>query len=271
MDPGSDELLASVKACEERLEAIRSSAASESYGFGGISPADVAALLATQLGQSQLWPPLLAFLLDPMVGRHDKAPALDRLVTLRADIPQHLLLGVGDDPLGALAGRNADPFEQRDLPVAPEALRFCASYGLIEYGDVVAAIAQLSSSSQHAARVEAARSIPHALTGSPEPLWAAVTLLQLSHDRDPVVRSEAGRALGATWSRYVGLVDSVVGRVLELLTDDGILVPLLTIRGLEDADEAPPTNVAMVSRELAAEHRARPVREAAFSLLGAPG
>jgi hypothetical protein len=267
--PDADEVASAANACISTLASIRQTAATGAYGFGGISAADVAVLLATELDQSQLWEPLFDFLLDPRVGQHDKAPALDRMVVLGAAIPDEVIAGMADSPFESLHGHAADPFESTQLPFSPGALRFCAAYGLIEQGFIISAIAELTSSSHHAGRVEAARSVPPALqkTGG-DPLWAAVTLLQLSHDGDPVVRSEAGRSLAATWNRYSSLTEVVVERLLELLAADGILVPLLTLRGLSETRDLPDRMRAQV-HALGHDHRARPVREAALGVLGA--
>lgn len=266
VDPG--ELSSSASACVATLDSIRRSAAQGAYGFGGINAADVATLLVTELGQSELWEPLFTFLLDPRVGQHEKAPALDRMVLLGAEIPDEIILRLADSPFDRLQGHRADPFEPTRLPFSPEALRFCAAYGLVPRNIVISAIAELASYAQHAGRVEAARSVPPALASSEDDdSWAAVTLLQLSHDGDPVVRSEAGRALSATWTRYPSLTDVVVGRLLELLAADGILIPLLTLRGLSEKRDLPDPLRAQVFA-LGQDHRARPVREAALAVLG---
>jgi hypothetical protein len=140
------------------------------------------------------------------------------------------------------------------------------AYRLIDHPGVVAAIAELTGFGRLDGKVEAARSI--GLAGADETTsdWAVSVLLQLSHDGDPVVRAEAGRALGRLHERFPDLSLVVGKRLRELIEEDGILVPVLVLRGLLLSGSLP-WELQSVVHDVSKSHPARSVRELARELL----
>ena len=266
IEPLPNEVAEAVEACRTRLEDVRGSAAAGSYGFGGFSPADLAVAIATLLGRYELWDPILELLADPTVAADDKSPALDRLAATRPTLPDQHLSRLAQIDLTILGGQSMGLTNQPALPLSPAALRFAMAYRLIDHPGVVAAIAELTGFGRLDGKVEAARSI--GLAGADETTsdWAVSVLLQLSHDGDPVVRAEAGRALGRLHERFPDLSLVVGKRLRELIEEDGILVPVLVLRGLLLSGSLP-WELQSVVHDVSKSHPARSVRELARELL----
>lgn len=262
VQPEQAELSEAASNCAARLRAIRESAARGSYGFGGINSSDVAVLLASRLGKKELWPLLFDLLLDPAVSLYDKAPALERMAVDRPDLPPSLLERIKSSPERLFTGANVGPFGGQQLALSGAVLRFVSAYELAPRGDWLVGITQLAGSDRADGRVEAARCAEVVAGSDGTPEWAGVLLLQLSHDNDPVVRAEAGRSLASRWDILGATAPAAEQRIAELLHEQGILVPLLTLRGLTRANTVP-RKVNPLVLDLAATHPARVVRTVA--------
>jgi len=268
--PAPDELRNVEKVCVEQLEAVRSSAAMGSYGFGGYSAADMACALIEVFDLQSLWSPLTAFLTDPAVGRHEKADALDRLASGRVTIPPAVRRTLSAATDSDLAGRDSDPFvrtTERPSEQLPALVRLRARLGGLSTAERHASIAQLAGSHVPATRVEAVRSIETVLSDEGLRPVSVTLLLQLSYDRDPVVRSEAGRELASMLRPGDGFETVITERLHEMLASDGLLVPLLVLRGLQRLESVPGEFRGSLDRLLS--HPARSVRIASQELLDA--
>lgn len=250
------------------LEADRGRAANGQRLVGGVSAADVAAGLALDAGSDLLWGPLAAYLLDPNVSRADKAPALDRIGQSTAEVPASAVaeLRAGIRPL--LTTAESDPFDPPPLVPFPAALRCAAALGLVPDAELLNLVARLAGSAERQGRVEAARTLGVPVNRRLESdSWAALAL-QLSHDGEALVRAEAGRALGRLVHSESSLSLAVVGRVAELLDEDGLVIPLLTLNGLEPNDgRAADSAIRRAVERIARSHPAGAVRERAESVI----
>lgn len=265
IEPPESEVRAVSATCRSRLDTIRRSAAEGSFGFGGINAAELSAAMISEFKAFELWEPLGAFLADPKVNGSDKAPALDRLTRDFDQLPDDFL-GQFKDVNSLIHVRTVDPFEQESLPISGAALRFLASFGLSRQEDLMDGLAQLAGIGRVDAKVEAARSVRGIAAKSSGDAWAWILLLQLSHDTDPVVRGEAGRALAASQRDITELKRPVTRRLVQLLQSRGILLPLLVIKGLEESSEVSTALLDVVAR-VSRSHLARTVRKAASELI----
>lgn len=253
------ELGSAVAACLADMSRTVDNAERGAFSFGGYNGAEIAVLLAVVFEVESLWQPVVQFLIHEAVSSEDKGRVLDRLARLSNEIDVSKVRSLGEFAERLLAHQGVDAYDGPPFPVQPDALRFLLAFNLIENGRAMKALAALAGSRRTEARVEAARTIAIASARAPYDEWTQVTALQLSHDRDAVVRAEAGSALGS----FLGTprADVVRPRLAELLAADGVLIPLLTLRGLSRAprDERLRGQVA----GLAEEHPSRLVRQAA--------
>lgn len=253
------ELAAAGEACVADMSRTIENAARGVYSFGGFSAAELAVLLAVVLEGEHMWEPVLRLLRDRHVSSNDKAPVLARLARLQDDPSASVAAELADSADLLLSHQGMDPFEQSPMAVDPHGLRFLLAFQLLDSDRALRATSTLSGSRRAAERVEAARSVAVTPTQPAYSDWTSVIALQLSHDRDAVVRAEAGLALGAFLSTTRSEV--VRSRLTELLEADGVLVPLLTLRGLIHS----PRNDLLRSHieTLASGHPSRLVRPAA--------
>jgi hypothetical protein len=106
------------------------------------------------------------------------------------------------------------------------------------------------------------------ITPSPAPDLFTAMAMTLASDDAPAVRAEAGRSLSRLLPSLEGSLSvPVTRRVVELLSADGTLIPLSTIRGL--SQDFPPAVVDVV-RKMREEHPSRLVRRAAERALTHP-
>lgn len=269
IEPRSDELYSVVEACRDGLAATQQSAARGRYSYGAISAGQIAVAMIDFLGRGELWEPLASFLRNPDPSSSDKQPVLDQLAVDSPEMPDDILDSLRGVSLATLGGKQLDVWNDPVLPVSPAALRFSSVYGLIGYAEAIDAVTQLGGSRQPESRVEAARSANAMLELAEDYEWITVFLLQLSHDDDAVVRAESARQLARLIGISSAFAATVEQRTVALLEADGILVPLLTLRGLQESNSYDSSLSDLISSHtdrLASEHPARSVRRVALEL-----
>ncbi|MDQ6948567.1 MAG: hypothetical protein M3256_20480, partial [Actinomycetota bacterium] len=252
-----------------QLRRVRDDAALGAYSGGGLSVGDIAAGLALHFDMSDLWLPLADFLLDMRVSREDKAAPLDRLAQPTASVPEEVISTVAlalDELLAAVA---PGPFDSGITPF-PAALRFAVSHSLLTDERLLGYLSKLCGSGDGGTRVEAARTLAFTANASDGIDWIVVMGLLLTHDSDPLVRAESGRCLAGPLRRnnqYRALLDQ---RLLDMLSEDGLLVPLLVLRGLRSSGAQSRLTESLRVRisQLAATHPARGIRLQARAVLG---
>lgn len=246
------------------LHSLQRTSKNGPWGIGGIDAADVAAALAL-LGAIDLWEPLSEFLVSPTVPRAYRSAAFDRLAVDHADLDE-TTSGIFREHAYALLW-SADPLPvdgERIIPY-PAALRFLSSHRLIAEDDVFSAMTSLSGSRDLTWRIEAARTASAVAQHWPTE-WLTSIAVQLSFDPSPDAKGYAAHAL-AVLAGDEGKAGRLGRRRLAtLMESDGIIVPLLGVRGL--ARFASPTDLGIVEAvvRLAARHPSRRVRDEASQL-----
>jgi hypothetical protein len=253
----------------DRLTQIRSSAASGSYAFGGVSAADIAAGLVIVANVEELWSELTEFLLDPRVQRDDRTPAFERLARADIVLPQEVVVRFHAQAEQLLATSSPEMFESPLTPY-PSALRFMAAHGILDDVKIYEAIAMLMGATDPTGPREAAATVAVVAAKSPHS-QLLVLALALAYDGDVDVRALAGRALAVLAPLDDPLAVVALRRLTELLAEDGLLAPLLTLRALIDIRGTIPTGMRRQIEELYAQHPSRSVRIEAGRLLQLKG
>jgi hypothetical protein len=262
----SPEILEAAKAeIREHLARIRTEAAQGSYSGGGINPADVAAALICRGAADDLWADVAALLTDTAVQRDDRSAAFDRLARQLPPIPSEIAQLFRNDAMQILfAPQIVFLSGDETIPYAA-ALRFLARYNLIDEAQIFAFVAQLAGSSSPRSREQAARTVA-ALVVERNDIWLQGVATQLSHDRTVEVKAHAGRALAMLASAHQELAVVASDRLVELLREDGMLVPLLVMREL-DRDRTLPESIRQEIARLETDHPSRLVRKEAAQIL----
>ena len=251
------------------LERAQTDARRGQFGFGSVDAADIAAGLCLFLG-ADLWDPLVAFLTDPLLPRSFKASATDRLASASDQIPESAVADITTHAEGLLAGGSLPfLFEGPDIEPFPAAIRLLGATNAWSSPQLVVSLARLASGDERS-RLEASRTVTSLVQSRPiVPEWLVFAAMQLSADLNANVRAESGRSLALAIGRVEFASELMAGRLQELLDEDGILVPLLVLRGLAgDVKDMPPTVLAQVE-QLAETHMIHGVREQARYLLNA--
>ena len=92
--------------------------------------------------------------------------------------------------------------------------------------------------------------------------WLQSLAIQLSLDPNPTVRSEVLHALIVISSQATDTQDLATSRLVSLLNDDGIAVPLNTLRAVLKM-ETIPVQVLDIARAMQSTHVSKRIRDAA--------
>ncbi len=217
------------------MATIRRDAASGSFSGGGAPVCEVAVGLALYAGATSLWPAIADFITDMRVRRDDKTSALERLAREHEKVPAGVAEQLGANAR-ALLDTSAHGFTSEAVSPYPAALRCFSRLNLLPTERVLTECSRLAGAESTLARVEAARTVSSLAGLKPAPPWTVVSALHLSHDQDAGVRAEAGRALALLLDAEPAGRRYLSERLLRLLDEDGVLVPLLILRGLAESE-----------------------------------
>jgi hypothetical protein len=258
------EVREAVKSCTASLHSTQEGARIGRYGLGGYSPAEIAALLAVRLGRLELWDPLIEFLLDPNVSHEDKSRAFEQLADLKPELPIPAWQSLREAGWTRLSSGSSFFDGDSGVPFSTSSLRCAVALNLLDDRTVRELFAQLSGTGTIESKVETARCIGATGRGRHSE-WAEMLLIQLSHDNAAVVRGQAGLWLGGAYNSHAATGAIIADRLQQLMRSEGILVPLLSVRGLSAMVE-PPSGILTALREIAETHRSRSVRRAAVDV-----
>lgn len=256
------------EAVRRAMARVREHAAMGRFSFGGTNAADIAAALVSTGHGVGLWTDLAEFLMDSRVARDDRTPALDRLAFSHPEIPPEAALLIRQKANGALHGASSTPglsMENQLVPY-PAAVRFLSVCGFMDVGETYGYIAQFAGSGDEVARREAARTVALLARHSPrEDLLSLV--LPLSHDNDASVRAQVAVALAHLAATSDALAAVADGRILQLLGEDGVEIPLMAIRALGNASIPLSEKLAAQLEWARDSHPSRSVRMAAAEVV----
>jgi hypothetical protein len=248
----------------DALDRLRQTSKSGPWGMGGADAGDIAAVLIS-LGATELWRPLTDFLVDDTVPRTYRSAAFDRLARAEMEVDLSAAETFRSRATDTLWLPDPMPFDAETFVPYPAALRFLASKSLIEEGDIFYALTQLAGFPNRSWRAAAAESISVIADKWPTS-WMLAIAVQLSHDSDIDTRGYAAHALAHLAGKTKSLVALARRRLKDLLTFDGIIVPLLAIRGLRRNLDALDTALSESVSALANAHPSRRVRHEAEEL-----
>jgi hypothetical protein len=257
-------LTGSIEPIRRQLSEIRSAAASGRFSMGGILPADVAAGLILYGGQNELWPDLTEFLIDNRVPRDDRALALERLSRDAIELPESVQRRFSDASETLL--HSDDTLFSGTMDPFPAALRFLGRFGCISDEEAFGLAAQLAGSSQLTKRREAGRTLAvwaRRLTIS----WVATLAIQLSYDEDVQVDAHAAQVLARMTIAEGQFRELATQRLLELLSRDGLVIPLLALNQLRELQTPLPQTILTAIIDLEESHPSLDVRLAAATIV----
>jgi hypothetical protein len=250
------------------LRRIRFDAARGRFAGGGVNAAELAVLLI-DLGANELWEDLAALLVDPLVSREDKTPALERLADSDFLLPDGVTELFRRNAVSLLENVGSSFFTQDTLVPYPAALSCFARFSVLPSARVLIEVNRLAASSNAKSHVGAAScAIVLAKSGKSE--WVVPLSVQLTYDPDVAVVGRAARAVAHIvaegTSPYISLLS---GRLAELVASDGVLVPLFVIRALADTEGTLTDTLRDALNEVVASHASSIVRTNAQNLLEA--
>lgn len=217
--------------CLDRLETIQSSSAAGSHGFGGIEIARVTAAFNTLASRHSIWPNLISFLSDGNVMMNQKETTLDWLAHNYSSVPVEQTQALADELRLPSDSAAADDIFGRSN--SSSILRYLCRAGRAETSAAVAAYLQLSNSSEHIDRIDAARSGEFVCNAVSPDFVIGVTMKLLEDDSAPV-RSAAARQLAILSPQLETQVRAVaVQRMETILHSDGLVEALSVLRGIE--------------------------------------
>ncbi|MGW3914487.1 hypothetical protein ACWEBX_23615 [Streptomyces sp. NPDC005070] len=257
------EISASITIVSASLAQIRQQAAQGVWSFRSLDAADVAAALIIFANARDMWSDLCLFLTDPRLQRSDKSTAFDRLAFKSVELPPEVEATFRRERQVLL--ESPSDFEEGSITPYPSALRFLAGHGIIAEPEAFSLIAQLSGSRDPEAREEASRTVA-VLASSVATPWLLAQAMQLSHDSEPRVRAHAARALALFFSSTSDFKQSAQRRLIELMAEEGTLVPLLVMRQMRQSENVAPSAKRVIGT-LAEDHPSRTVRQEASLLL----
>ncbi|GAA4657477.1 hypothetical protein GCM10023347_05310 [Streptomyces chumphonensis] len=260
----NEEASSCVEIVRGSMAQIRDESSHGVFAFRALDPADIAAALIVHGNAQELWSDLVEFLTDRSVQRSDKSGAFDRLAHGSVELPPQVSEKFRRN-CRVLLSAPGDPFEDDTIVPFPAALRFFASQRIVDEAETFSLISQLFGRVEARSREEASRTVA-ALAGSIMNPWLLAQAMQFSHDAEPGVRGHAARAL-ATFSAIspeYGKTAEV--RLVEMMREEGILVPLLVLRQVQQISNIPESTKQALG-DLAANHLSVLVRREAAALL----
>jgi hypothetical protein len=213
----------------------------------------------------ELWPELTDFLLDSAVPRQEKTPAFERLTKFGTPLPQEIAERFRENSQELLAEASQLSLEPLVAPY-PAALRFLAVHGLIGDSETYSKVAVLADSENLDSRREAAATVAVLAAWAPQ-VGLLAFVLPLARDNDVEIRARAARALALLAGREDALAAVSDQRLGELVSEDGLLVPLYILRALRDISGGLPHAIRSRIEDLADRHPARSIRIEAKKLL----
>lgn len=251
----------------DALERVRSDAHAGSFGMGTLDIGDLAtAMLLLDLKNEEGWCQLVDFLLDPVISTASKQRAFNRLAGAKRLPPT----SARDRLRGSLADIGGVALDLEGTPegfVAAK-LRLASRIGGMASGDILGQLVSLSGSQEPQGRIEAARALPLATRRLDARVTTAIALM-LSRDAHPDVKGSAAWSL-AQLQRDVSADAIVHQRLVELLSDQGTIVPASAVVGLHEfvlAGGIIDGSTLKIVQRLAGHHISQRVRHSAEALL----
>lgn len=238
----------------------------------GPSPADIAAGLIAFAGRATLWRPLVSFLINPRVPSREKTACFDRLARDVGQIPPTVRQRMQSAAEALLRPESVFDVFGMETDAGASALRFLAAHSILGRDRVVTELGRMMAAAKPSVRAAAAETARLLWRRGDHSEWTFAIGYSLSFDSAAVVRAQAGRLLSNAAVVESQFRSLATGRCLELLDEDGLVVPLLVLRGFLD-DPAPrlPEQARAAIEAACGEHPARGVRLQAERVLSEVG
>ncbi|WP_131732328.1 hypothetical protein [Actinomadura formosensis] len=254
----------------ENIQKKRDDSARGSFSVGGIDVTYLATVFAFMYPDTAIWEAITACLTDSLIPDSDKANSLNWITVNISKVPDETMAN-----LRANAHRLTNESRLSDFldwNKSAAALRFLCQAKEIDPGAVFSAIEEMRSAADNQSRIECARSLIYAANILP-PVFPASVALELTRDSSVRVRAASARSLAElAFSVESQMREVIFRKIEEMLSSDGIDVPLASLRGIQDLatpqKEALVTELGVVFETLRGHPDVR-IRQAIESLGGA--
>ncbi|WP_156618422.1 hypothetical protein [Mycobacterium sp. 852013-51886_SCH5428379] len=232
---------------------------------GGLDPAQLAVDLI-RLGITRVWAPFLAFLLDPRVSRKYKTRAIDRVLTSGIELPAEHTDTVVEGLDSLLTARDAMPVEADSIRPYPAGVRLAGSWQLVQEPELMGMLTSLAGMNSTRARIEAAKCLSM-LAARADYLWLTPLALQSSYQQNAEMQGYAANALALLSNPVSAGSEPCVLRLIDLIHSDGMIAPLLAIRGLANGSLRVDPRLVSAVEHVSGAHPSRRVRDEAGELI----
>ena len=249
------------------LRSIQEGAHEGRFSVSTVNSAAAAVVFAQYSGRQELWAELASFLSDPSIQRLDTRIAFDLIARKPFSAPDFLRdkLRV---KMAAILYSAPEMFSSQKISPYPAALSYYISTRTIDLAATIVEISSLAGSDMEAARAAACTALSaYAAQIDAENTWVAVLSIQLSRDKSAVVRARAGRTLAVLLGRQSDLYSLILSRVNELLSEDGVAVPLNLVQELSGSQQPLDPQLTVRIQQLSTGSVSARVRKSALKLL----
>ncbi|WP_329206652.1 hypothetical protein OG893_20080 [Streptomyces sp. NBC_01696] len=260
----SDMISSIFEVVTEGLRQVISEARSGVHSFRIPAPAEIAAALISR-ADAPLWDDLVMVLLNSAVTRDQTDRAFEWLTNELPHLPEKWESEFMKQAKAILTKGGEAVEAEGEITPYPEGLRFLAAYQLIDDDAVFSNVAKLAGDVRISAREEAARTAA-LLAERRSDTWILALVMQLSHDSHVSTRAHAARGL-AHFAARDQRPSAASHRIVELLAEDGVEVPIRVLSALRKIEFPLNQNISSQVDQLANEHPSRAVRDAANSVI----
>ncbi|MFD3745817.1 hypothetical protein [Nocardia sp. NPDC058633] len=250
------------------MRTVREEARSGQHSGMAVDPSTLAAFVVEFDKTSELTSELLAFVTDQNVFQSVRRHALKILSESNVSIPQSIIERHRDRILLEISAPDTSSiswFEEatRGIPNIA-ALRFVAAHDILPTPVVIRTIFPWVTSTDRRLRKDTAEAIAQFISSQPSvPLQGMA--IQMSYDQDAEVRAAIVPGLVASSQAALLFSDESKARLIEMLDDDGILVPLVVLRRICNLlDSTWPKREKIT--EIRSNHPSRRIRDAAAKI-----
>lgn len=247
------------------MEQTRENARKGMFSAGALPECELAIVFSMAYEYPPLWGEISSYLLDPLLQRLDKTPALRRLTRFASNLPVDFVNQLRREPANLLSTTTS--FFEGDINPYPDAVRLIAALQLLPESQLVVLCGRLLSSNNPRARSEGTETLQVVAKRFPTTDWVYATAISASFDSDYGTRAEAALTLAYMRRDSSAFLSEIDHRLASLLEEDGSLIPLRVMSGLQNTEARLSAPLLRKVRALAATHLHATVRARAVYLL----
>lgn len=247
----------------DHLRDVREQAHKGVFTGYSVDGAFAAVVIARLTKSDDVWHAVSSFVSDPSVQQEDTQDALSAIAREPETVPPYVGAELRKS-LDALLYATRSVFGNDTVSPYPSALGAMVALGQLSVAETVTHVATLTGANVERSR-SAACSVLYAYVKRVDSssIWATVLALQLAQDSSALVRAGAGRVLALVLLSDSPLRQIVLTRLLSLLSEDGLSIPMALLGELARLEAPLPRDLQGRIGQLAVAARSSYVRRAA--------